>query len=119
MKSNPVLYADHDPDFRESLYNHLLLSGYEEIEVARDKKDLNHLLATSFFRLIFLDYQMYNCDDVKTLVDSYRNRFKASVILLLDEEEQGFVRNVLKDRDIYLCVSKSSIRQFLAHSIED
>ena len=119
MPSNPVLYADADPDFCESLYNHLLLSGYEEIEVARDEKDLRRLLSTSFFSLVFLDYELYNCDDVKTLVDRYRNRCKASVILLLDEEEAGVLHTVLKARDVYLCIPKASIRQFLARSMED
>ncbi len=114
-----ILLAEPDPDFRESMLNHLLLSGYANVDLATSADDFRATLLSAPIDILLVDCTLYCDERVKRAVDEYHRGHGRRTILLLDDGDEPTIRRVLSNRDIYVCLLKSSIGLFLQNLPED
>ena len=108
-----VFLADTDPDFRESMVNHLLLSGVSNLVEASNLDDTLESLSRGTFDLVIVDYDLYRIPEVRSTVERHHRTNHSGVIVVLDDDRTQESWELGRS-ELILCVIKSAARRVLA-----
>jgi AmiR/NasT family two-component response regulator len=112
-----LLIADEDQGFRELILNYLLISGYDRIKVAKGRTELARILARAYFKVILIDYNIFQAGEIKTAIENSQKRFPSKIIIMLDDEQQQLINSAQVETADLPCILKSFMKQYLSQSL--
>ena len=108
-----ILVADCDSNYRESLINHLLLLGADNVQGAASSAATAKILANNTFELLIVTYTQYIDPEVQSALEIHKSAHAGTVIVMLDDGNESFCSSPHRSIDLSLGVFKSCMKKML------